>query len=102
MPYKILILGDANIVRFWDASQVARPQLLGVSLKPVSCFDTLTSALSIITDETDLVLLSFLTSFLLEEASAVEVRSTCTTIITDVVKRLVPVAKKSSKVEVRS
>ena len=100
MTYSRLILGDSNIVRFWQAAQQARPQLVGVPLKPVSCHDTLTSALSSITDELDYVIVSVLTSFLIEEGSTVDCRKTCFNVIEMVVKGVSCAARKSKRVEV--
>ena len=100
MSYKVMIVADANVVRFWDAVQLARPQMVGVSLRPVSCLDTLSAALSDINDGIDYALVSVLTTLLLEEASASDVRASSYNIIRDVVKRVVACAKKSGRVEV--
>ena len=100
MTYKRLIVGDAGIVRTWQAAQVSRPQLVGVPLKSATCLDTLTSALSDVTDEYDFVIVSMLTSLLLEEGSAVDARRSCANIMADVFRIVVGAAKKSSRVEV--
>ena len=97
-----MIIGDSNIVRFWQASQVSRPLHLGVPLKSVSCLDTLDSALASVTDELDLVLVSVLTSFVIDEGSAHDVRETCRNVFGTVIRPLIAAAKKSSNVEVRS
>ena len=102
MTYSRLVIGDSNIVRFWQAAQLARPQLVGVPLKPVSCHDTLSAALDSITDELDYVIVSVLTSFLIEEGSSVDVRNTCFSVIESVVKGISRAAIKSKRVEVRS
>ena len=100
MTYQFIILGDSNVVRFWEAAQTARPQLMGVSLKPISCMDTLSSALSDVNDGLDFSLISVLTSLLLEEASSVDVKNSCGNIIRDVVKLICAAAVKSKRVEV--
>ena len=33
MVYSQIIIGEAKVIRFWQASQFARPQLLGVELQ---------------------------------------------------------------------
>ena len=100
MSYQRLIVGDANVARFWQASQTARPQLLGVLLKPVSCFDTLTSALDTITDELDYAIISVLTGLLIEEGSANDVLSTSSSVLESVVKRVCGRADRAQRVEV--
>ena len=100
MTYTRLIVGDPSIVRFWDAAQISRPQLVGVTLKPASCMDTLTASLSEVNDGLDFVVVSVITSLVLEEASAAEVYASSLNIINDSIKRIKAAAKKSSKVEV--
>ena len=100
MPYQFIILGDSNVVRFWEAAQTARPQLLGVSLKPVNCIDTLASALSELNEGFDYALVSVLTSMLLEEASSADIKNSCGNIIRDVVRLISSAAIKSKRVEV--
>ena len=102
MGYKSLLIGDANVVRFWQASQTARPQLLGVPLRSVTCVDTLESALGSVTDEYDFVLVSVATSFLLEEGSCTEVRVSSTNILTDLTRRVSAAAKKSPRAQVQN
>ena len=100
MGYKRLIIGDSNIDRFWQASQLARPQLVGVALKPVSCYDTLEAAVGSITDEFDYVLVSTVTSFLLDELSPSDVSVSAFNIMEGLVKRLTAAARKSKRTEV--
>ena len=100
MSHRVLVLGDANVGRHWQAFQGCRPQLQGVPFRSVSCLDTFDTAMSSVTDELDYVLISVLTSMLLDEGSAQDVRGSCTNILGLVAKRLVAVAKKSSRVEV--
>ena len=100
MPYSMLIIADGNVTRFWDAAQLSRPQLAGVTLKPVSCLDTLASSLSEVNDGFDFAIISVLTSLLLEEASAADLKGSSLNICQDVVRRVSAAAKRSSKVEV--
>ena len=100
MPYSLMVIGDANVARFWEAAQVARPQLVGVSFRPVSCMDTISASLREVNDGLDYVLLSVLTSLLLEECSAANVAGTSKNIIGDLSRHLIQTAKRSSKVEV--
>ena len=100
MTYQRLIVGDSTIVRFWQAAQLARPQLVGVALKPASCLDTLSSGLSDVTDELDYVVVSMLTSYLTEEASGIDVRASTLSLISDVVRVISATAKRAPRVEV--
>ena len=100
MTYRLLITGDGNVVRFWQAAQLARPQLVGVPLKPATCLDTLEASLVGVTDEYDYVLVSVLTSLLLDVASASNLANSCSNIIQTVAKRVATSAKKSARVEV--
>ena len=102
MSYTRLIVGDANVAHFWQASQLARPQLVGVPLKTVSCLDTLASVLAEVHDSLDYVIVSVLTHLLTEEASATEVRGSCNQIIGDVARIVAAATKKSTRVEVLS
>ena len=100
MGYSQLIIGDANITRFWQANQLAKPQLVGVPLRSVSCYDTLNSAFEDVTDGLDYVLLSVVTGFLIDEGSPLDVRRTSVNILSSVLAPLADAAKKSDKVEV--
>ena len=101
MPYSMLIIADGNVTRFWDSAQLSRPQLTGVTLKPVSCTDTLANSLSEVNDGFDFTIISVLTTLLLEEASAADLRGASLNICHDVVRRVSAAAKRASKVEVR-
>ena len=100
MPYQFIIIADSHVCRFWEAAQVARPQLVGVGLKPARCMDTLASSLSDTNDGLDFVIVSVLTDLLHEEASASDLKGSSSNIIGDVVKLICGAAKKSSRVEV--
>ena len=101
MTYVRLLVGDSNIVRFWDAAQVSRRDLAGVTLKSAICLDTLASSMSEVTDALDFVVVSLMSTLAIDEGSAVAVRSTCLSIFKDAVKTISDSAKKSSRVEVR-
>ena len=101
MTYRRLIIGDSGVARFWQASQTARPQLLGVVLKPVSCFDTLASALDSVCDEMDYAVISVLTGLLIEEGTSADVSGSCSSVLDAVVKRVCGAAGRSPRVEVK-
>ena len=100
MTYQRLIIGDSSVSRFWQASQIARPQLLGVLLKPVSCLDTLSSALDSISDELDYAIVSVMTSLLIEECS--DDADGAKGVLEAIVRRVRTAAERSQRVEVRS
>ena len=100
MSYQLLIVGDSNVVRFWEAAQISRPQLVGVTLKPVSCMDTLASSLADVNDGLDYVLISVLTSLLIDEVSPADLRGSSYNIIRDAYKIILSASKKASRVEV--
>ena len=100
MSYRRLIIGDANVVRSWQAAQLARPQFASIPLKTVSCMDTLSSSLEDISNELDYVVVSVMTGLVIEEGSASDVRGSSFSIIDGVVKRVVNVAKRTSRVQV--
>ena len=100
MVYTLLIIADDNVVRFWPACQLSRPQLVGVELKSVLCFDTLQSALDEVTDRLDYVLVSMLTGFLIDEGSASDVKGSCMNVLDSVLRPVYTAAKKSSNVQV--
>ena len=100
MTYVRLLVGDSNVVRFWDSAQVSRRDLAGVVLKSATCLDTLRSSLSEVTDALDFVVVSVLTSLATDEGSAFDVRPTCLTIFKDAIRIVSDTAKKSGRVEV--
>ena len=100
MTYSRLIIGDGNVVKFWSASQSARPQLVGVPLKSVVCMDTFDAALQEVSQELDYVLMSIVTGFLIEEGSALDVRGSCVNILEGVLAKVDRVAKRHENVEV--
>ena len=100
MAYRRLIIGDANIVKFWQASQTARKELVGVPLMSVVCQDTLEVALQEVHGDLDFVLVSALTSLLIEEGSADDVRGSCINVLETALKKVDSVAKRLRHVEV--
>ena len=102
MSYQRLVIADANIGRSWQASQLARPQLVGVPLKNAACLDTLASSLMDVTDALDYVVISVATSLVLDEASSTDVRGSSFNVFETMVKHVMAAAKKSARVEVCS
>ena len=100
MSYSRLFIGDANVARFWQASQLARPQLVGVPLRTAACLDTLATSLSEINDSLDYVIVSVATSLIIDEASEADVKGSCLNIFEAFIKHLTRAAKKSARVEV--
>ena len=102
MTYSRLIIGDANVARFWQASQLARPQLVGVPLKTASCLDTFATSLSDVTDAIDYVVISVITSLLLDEVSSTDVANSSHNVFQSAFQHVEASAKRASRVEVRS
>ena len=102
MSYTRLIVGDANVARFWQASQLARPQLVGTPLKTANCLDTLVSALSDVTDALDYVVVSVSTSLLLEEATSADVQVSSLNVLQSMMQHIEASAKRAQRVEVLS
>ena len=101
MAYKRLILGDANIVRSWQAAQLARPKdLVGASLKSATCLDTLSASLESVSDEVDYVVVSVMTGLLLEDVSPSDLKGSSVNILEGVVRRVCSTAKRTSRVQV--
>ena len=102
MTYRRLIIGDVNVGRFWQAAQSARPQLRDVQLRNTFCLDTLEASLDGVTDELDLVILSVLTSLIVDEGSAADVSGSTSNIIDQALRRVIGCARKSKRCEVLS
>ena len=98
--YRCLFLGDANVGRFWPSVQGSRSQLRSAQYRSVSCLDTLESALSSVTHEYDYVVVSALTSMILEEGSPLDIRRTVSNIVDGAKRRLTAAAKRSLRCEV--
>ena len=67
-----LLIGDNNLARFWPAYQFGRAGLAGASMVTSTDLDTFDNALTQIEDR-EQVLLSVLTSILIEEANSSDV-----------------------------
>ena len=100
MTLRRILIGDANIGRFWQALKGARPQLKDVQCRQASCLDTLETAHDQVSDEYDLAILSLVTSILLDECSSADVKGSAINAIDPVVRRVVGAAKKSSHCQV--
>ena len=95
-----LLIGDNNLTRFWPAFQFGRPLLKGATLITSTDLDTLDNALSQI-EEKDQVILSVLTSILMDEVNVLEVASSSLNICSEVVTRLVGLCPQHQSCQVR-
>ena len=100
MSYRRILVGDVNVGRFWQAIKGARPQLSEVPFLSVTCLDTLEAALEKISDELDFAIVSMVTSVLIDECSAMDVRASAANALDPVVRRIVAAAKKSAHCQV--
>ena len=82
-----LLIGDNNLSRFWPSYQFGKANLKSSMLLTATDFDTLDHALSQ-SDEKEQVIISVLTSLLLEEISQDELESSVNNIIGEVMTRL--------------
>ena len=83
----LLLIGDNNLSKFWPAYQFSRPNLKFATLSTATDLDTLDNALSQ-TDEKDQVIISVLTSILLEELNQHELASSVSNVFDQVLARL--------------
>ena len=83
-----LLIGDNNLSRFWPAYQFSRATLKHATLLTATDFDTLDHALSQ-TEEKDQVIVSVLTSLLIDEVNQLEVESSAHNVCEQAVSRLV-------------
>ena len=74
MTYKRLIFCDANVGKLWQQMQSVRPELHEVSFRSASCLNTLFTALGVVSDQNDFVIVSEMTSLLIDEASFDEIK----------------------------
>ena len=95
-----LLIGDNNLTRFWPAHQFSRVSLKGSLLVTATDLDTLDHALSQ-TDDRDQVIVSVLTSILLEEVNSLEISSSAFNICSEVVSRLAGMGPRSPSCQVR-
>ena len=83
-----LLIGDNNLTRFWPAFQFGRPGLAGATLITSTDLDTFDNALTQIEDK-DQVIVSVLTSILIDELNQTEVGSSAFNVCEQAVSRLV-------------
>ena len=94
-----LLVGDNNLSKFWPAYQFARPNLKHSSLVTATDLDGLDHALSQV-DERDQVIVSVLTSILMEEVSQVDVESSAFNICEQAVSRIIGLCPRSPSCQV--
>ena len=96
-----LLIGDNNLSRFWNAYQFARPGMKNSSLLTATDLDTFDHALSQIEDK-QMVIVSILTSILIEEANATELSVSASNVCNEALSRLVGVCPRSPDCQVCS
>ena len=89
-----LLIGDNNLSRFWNAYQFARPGMKNSSLFTATDLDTFDHALSQIEDK-QMVIVSILTSILIEEANSADVSLSASNVCNEAVSRLIGVCPQS-------
>ena len=94
-----LLIGDNNLSRFWPAYQFSRPNLKHASLLTATDFDTLDHALTQ-AEEKDQVIISVLTSLLIDEVNQLEVESSALNVCEQAVSRLVGFCPQSPSCQV--
>ena len=95
-----LLIGDNNLTRFWPAFQFGRPGLAGATLITSTDLDTFDTALTQIEDK-DQVIVSVLTSILLDEINTTEIDVSSLNICSEVVSRLVGFCPQMPSCQVR-
>ena len=89
-PLRIMIsrvlIGDNNLSRFWPAYQFSRPSLKTSTLITATDLDTLDQALTQV-DDKEQVLISILTSVLLEEVNQQEIASSAYNVCDQTISR---------------
>ena len=100
MSYRRILIGDVNVARFWQPMQAARPQLKEVAFKHASCLDTLETALDSVSDEHDYAVVSMVTSVLVEDGSAMDVRGSSVNALEASLKRIIAASKRSMHCQV--
>ena len=96
-----LVIGDNNLSRFWAAFSFGRPGLKNSSLVTATDLDTFDHALAQVEDRHQ-VIISVLTSILLEEANSSDVSSSASNVCNEAVSRLVGVCPRTPGCQVRS
>ena len=82
-----LLIGDNNLVKFWPAVQFSRPVLKDSIMLTATDLDTYDHALSQVEDR-EVVIISVLTSILMEEVNHLELESSAFNVCEQVVSRL--------------
>ena len=95
-----LLIGDNNLSKFWPAFQFARPSLKHSVLVTATDLDGLDHALSK-TEEREQVIVSVLTSVLLDEINQDEVGSSAFNVCEQVVTRLLGLCPSVPSCQVR-
>ena len=83
-----LLIGDNNLSRYWPAYQFSRPSLKAATMLTATDFDTFDHALAQ-AEEREQVLVSVLTSLLIEEVNQHEVESSAFNVCEQAIARLV-------------
>ena len=94
-----VLIGDNNLSRFWPAYQFSRPSLKSSTLITATDLDTLDHALTQV-DEKEQVILSVLTSVLLEEVNQQEISSSAFNVCDQAISRLLGLCPRSPSCQV--
>ena len=95
-----LLIGDNNLSKFWPAYQFSRPTLKLSTLITATDLDALDGALSQVEDKNQ-VIVSVLTSILLDEINTTEIDVSSLNICSEVVSRLVGFCPQMPSCQVR-
>ena len=95
-----MLIGDNNLSKFCPAYQVSRPTLKHVSMFTATDFDTFDHALTQV-DEKEQVIVSVLTSLLIEEVNQLELESSAYNVCEQVVSRLLGMCPQMQSSQVR-
>ena len=96
-----LLIGDNNLSRFWPSYQFSRSALKGVQLCTATDLDTFDHGLSQVEDKS-VVVISVLTSILLEEVNQLEVESSAANVCEQTLTRLFGVCPGNLGCQVRN
>lgn len=94
-----VLIGDNNLSRFWPSYQVSRPNMKFTTLLTATDLDTLDNALSQV-DEKEQVVVSVLTSLLIDEVNQLEVESSAYNVCEVAVSRLIGLCPRSPSCQV--
>ena len=96
-----LVIGDNNLSRFWAAFSHGRPGLKNSVLLTATDLDTFDHALAQV-DDRHQVIISVLTSILLEEANSVDISVSASNVFNEALSRLVGICPRTPGCQVRS